>query len=149
MKLLVIGLLAIVTAFTDTIIANASAANVYTCECQDTGIECDGGERLDVTLKNNLGTIKYGEKDFRFVDTFNIKLDSNYMPRSRVNNGFKKFNILSTTSDGFQIKKSSFLIDQNLINGKANGIVKFQSVNAESIGGGFWSWAFKCTKRFN
>lgn len=127
------------------ITSNASATPKYTCECQDTGIECDGGERLDFTLSGNQATIKYGEVDFHHVDTFKTKLNPNYKPQSTEHKDFKKFDILSTTSNGYQIGKSYFLIEQRLINGKANGRVKFQSVQTQNTGGGFWSWLFECT----
>lgn len=119
----------------------------YSCECIDTGLECDGGDRLDVSVKGNAATLKYGAADdFSEYITFKTILNQNYKPKSAANMKFKKFDITSATTDGYVLEQSSFLIDQNLLSGNQNGDVKFQSVEGTKEKGYFTSWSFQCER---
>jgi hypothetical protein len=117
---------------------------LYACACQDTGLECEGGERLDVKLSSGKAEIHYGEKDGSNMIRFDTVLNPKYKSRILARQGFRQFKIRSSSSKAYQIDRSNFMIGLSLINGAKEGTVLFDSVQAENTGGGFWTWEFSC-----
>ncbi len=117
----------------------------YRCECVDTGVECDGMENMNVFLEGKKATITIGSEDWKMTDSFVTKLNAKYSPREKEHMNFSQFKITSSGGGyNFDLKKSTFLIEKELVEGGKSGTVKFQSVSDKSVGGGFWSWVFEC-----
>ena len=119
----------------------------YTCECIDTGLECDGMENLNIAITGNEAEINLGSYDWEMNDTYFVEKNVNYIARTLENKNYNQFKIVDGGGMyGFNNKKSSFLVSSSIAKGEKKGSIKFQSVSSESTGGGFWSWFFECKK---
>lgn len=119
----------------------------YSCECIDTGVECEGMEKLNISIAGKKAVIELGSSDWEYNDTFEVALNPKYTPRSKENANFSQFKITNgSEASGYSVKRSTFLVENTLLKGRKSGTVKFESVQNKDTGGGYYSWVFECSK---
>jgi len=119
----------------------------YACECIDTGAECEGMENLNITISGKKAVIELGSSDWESNDQFGLTLNPKYSPRSKENANYSQYKITSGGgASGYNVKRSTFLVENTLLKGRKTGDVKFESIQNMDTGGGYYSWVFECEK---
>jgi len=65
--------------------ASFAASQEYNCECVDTGLECDGIEKMSLVLDSEEISLQVTDRDGDFPQTYTGQIDTRYRPRTRVN----------------------------------------------------------------
>ena len=142
------NVLAAIVLCSATAFTAQAATHEYQCECYDTGLECEGMEKMNIEISGETAVIDIGSEDWEMNDQFEVTLNPNYKPRNPEHMNYNQFKINAGGGGyGYNTKKSSFLVQKTLSKGKKSGYVLFQSVADQSTGGGFYSWQFNCTKQ--
>ncbi len=113
----------------------------YTCACVDTGMECEGAERMEVAVSETKAKIKISMEDGDFPLSFETQYNPDYQAPGKYRN-YSQYKISSMSKPEYSMK-SSFLVDGEMPFGAKTGTVLFQSIARSS---GFYSWLYECEK---
>ena len=131
MKIKSFGLLLISVALNSSAFASKYT---YSCDCIDTGLECDGGEKMVLKTGNPNIKITRTDKDGDFSQNYTAELDPTYKPRTQTS--FLRFSATSQNSP-----YPYFLIQKGLTQGRKTGDLKA----VEYINGEYGhTWVYEC-----
>jgi hypothetical protein len=110
------------------------AASVkYTCECIDTGLECDGGDLMKLNLTAEKISFTLTDRDGDFPRKFSGVIDTKYNPRTN------KDSIRYLSKDQ---NFPSFLVKKKMLKGAATGVVKMPEFGDDGTYG--HEWYYEC-----
>ena len=111
-----------------------SRTQIYSCECIDTGLECDGGEKMSVVIKGGKANLTITDRDGDFPSLNEAKYDATYAPTKNVDY-YRYLNQDTKKPHRY------FLIRKSMIKGSSQGVVKAVEVG----GGGAYEWYYECS----
>ncbi len=111
----------------------------YNCNCIDFGTECDGGEKIILSLNAEDAQIKLTDKVGGSPTTIITSIDKNYI--SNTNNEYLRFKNNNKTSSF-----PSFLIQKSMLKESKNGKVEMSEVSETNTN---YVWNFYCIENKN
>lgn len=114
------------------------AASVkYTCECIDTGLECDGGDLMKLSLTPEKISFTLTDRDGDFPRKFSGVLDTRYNPRTNTDS-------IRYLSKDWNFP--SFLVKKKMLSGSATGVVKVPEFSHDGDYGHEWYYECKLSQ---
>ncbi len=118
--------------------ANAPALS-YSCECIDTGVECDGVDYMKLKLTSNRATFELQDRDHDATTDSDIEANFDEKLTETGIDSRYNFGYATTNTDGVYPK---FFVNKSMLSGAAKGTARLVEYSQGTLS---WTWQYNCT----